>query len=321
MKGKKLLALLLTLTMLAAMLTACGASSMESADAVANGYDNEMAEPEAEAPMEGEVLYSGTTSESGTGSTVSADQKLIKKVNIDAETEDLDTMLSELNGQISEMGGYIESQELYNGSAYSSYRSRSATMTIRIPADKLNGFVSQIRGISNVVTYNESTDDVTLTYVATESRMAALETEQERLLELMAKAETMSDLLEIEERLTEVRYELESVTSQLRVLSNKVSYATVYLYVDQVEVYTEVEEPTVWQRITGGFTGNLKDIGEGLVDFLVWAVTYSPQLLFWAVVIAVAVTAGKRAAKKRKEERESKIPPYYPPQKNNEEKK
>ena len=157
-----------------------------------------------------------------------------------------------------------------------------------------------------MVTYNESTENVTLTFVATESRMKALEVEQERLLELLGKAENMADLLEIEARLTDVRYELENVTSQLRVLSNKVDYATIHLYISQVRVYTETEPQTVWQRIGSGFTENLHDIGENMTDFFVWFVTYSPQLILWAVIIAVAVTVAKKKIAKKKAAKEKK---------------
>ena len=191
-------------------------------------------------------------------------------------------------------------------------RSTASTGTVRIPAENLNGFVENVKGVSNVVTYNESTENVTLQYVSTESRMKALEVEQQRLLELLAKAENMSDLLEIEARLTDVRYELESVTSQLRVLANQVDYATIHLYISQVRVYTETEPQTVWQRIGSGFKENLQDMGENLTDFFVWVVTYSPQLILWAAIIAVAVKvlkkklAKKKIAKAPRQEKEEK---------------
>ena len=280
MKMKKLLAFVLVLVMTASVFAGCGASSV----------NKDMAMPEAAAPMEAPLKNGMMMS----GSAVTADtvrqesgQKLIRRVNIDAETEDLEALLAELTAQIGALDGYIENQELYNGSTQASYRHRSANLTVRIPADKLDSFVQQVKGVSNVVSYNESQEDVTLTYVSTESRIKALETEQERLLELLAQAQNMSDLLEIEARLTDVRYELESVTSQLLVLANKVDYATVRLYISQVTEYTEVEEQTVWQRIATGFKSNLKDMGEGLVDFFVWVITYSPQL-----VLAVALIGG-----------------------------
>jgi len=91
-----------------------------------------------------------------------------------------------------------------------------------------------------------------------------------------------------------VRYELERYASQLRTLDNKIDYATVSLYINQVKVYTEVEPQTAWQRIGSGFKENLRNIGEDLTDFFVWAVTYSPQLIFWAAVITVLVLLVKR---------------------------
>ena len=319
MKLRKLTALLLTFAMAALLMTGCGAST---------NTKSEMAMPEAAAPMESpameEMKYAAndaiySTSVSGnTSANVQTGQKLIRKVNIDAETEDLETLLGSLTSQISALGGYIEQQELYNGSSYSSYRHRSANLTVRIPAEKLDSFIGQVKDVSNVVSYNESQDDVTLTYVSTESRIKALETEQERLLELLSKAENMSDLLEIEARLTDVRYELENVTSQLRVLANKVDYATVHLYISQVKVYTEVEEQTVWQRIGSGFKQNLRDIGEDMEDFFVWLVTYSPQLVLWAAILAAVVVLLRRSSRKRKAQREKRMtPPQNPDQEQN----
>ena len=302
---KKFVSLTLAVLMVLSLLSGCGASSMPK-DAAAPAAREEMA---VEAPM---MMANGTiTSDSASevGQSVpGTEQKLIKTIRMEAETEDLDALLPQINEKINGLGGYVENQELYNGSSYSSYRHRNASLTIRIPAENLNGFVEDVKGVSNVVSYNESTENVTLQYVSTESRVKALEVEQERLLELLGKAENMADLLEIEARLTDVRYELENVTSQLRVLANQVDYATVHLYISQVKVYTETEEQTVWQRIGSGFRENLQDMGENLTDFFVWIVTYSPQLLFWAVVIAIAVVvlkkkiAKRKAAKAKKEE-------------------
>ena len=305
---KKIVSLTLVMLLVLSLVTGCGASStMKNAVVSPAAPREEMAMDSAAGAVMMATNTSGTKGEAGQ-SVPNTEQKLIKTIRMDAETEDLDVLLPQVTAKIDALGGYVENQELYNGSSYNSYRSRSASLTIRIPAEQLNGFVENVKGVSNVVSYNESTENVTLRYVSTESRMKALEVEQERLLELLSKAENMSDLLEIEARLTDVRYELESVTSQLRVLANQVDYATVYLYISQVKVYTETEEQTVWQRIGSGFKDNLRDMGEDLTDFFVWLVTYSPQLILWAIVIAVAVTvlkkklAERKAAKAQKEE-------------------
>ena len=301
---KKFLKVTLAMMLVLAMLAGCGASSMAMDSAPA--MKNEIAVEAPAAPVP-EYAMDSVTSVTGSGQSVpNVEQKLIKTVRMDVETEDLEALLPQISAKIVQLNGYVESQELYNGSSYSSYRSRSASLTIRVPAESLNGFVEDVQGVSNVVTYNESTENVTLQYVSTESRIKALEVEQERLLELMAKAENMSDLLEIQSRLTDVQYQLENVTSQLRVLANQVDYATIHMYISQVKVYTETEEQTVWQRIGSGFKENLKDMGENLTDFFVWTVTYSPQLIIWAIVIAIAVTVLKRKSAKRKAAKEKK---------------
>ena len=290
----KLMALLLALTMLAG----CGASSVSS-PAMKNEMAMDMAVAETwapEAPAAGAITGATDT----VTQEIDTNQKLIKRVSIDAETEDLEALLPQLMAEIANLKGYIESQEVYNGSSYASYRYRNAQLIIRVPAENLEGLVAQVKGVSNVVSYNESVEDVTLAYVDMETRIKVLETERDRLLELMEQAETMSDLLEIEARLTQVRSNLESINSQLKVLQNQVSYATVELYINQVKAYTEVEEQTVWQRIASGFKKNLQNIGEDLVDFFVWAVTYSPQLILWAGIITVVVIVLRRSFKKRK---------------------
>ena len=293
MKIQKLLSAALAVLLLLSLLSGCAAQ-----DAATENFDM--------APAEGAYDYNGIYSESkiemaepeapgsGTADTLS-ERKLIKTFDLDTETEDLDALLDQLSGKIVELGGYVEQQELYNGSAYSSRRSRSVSMIVRIPADKVNNFITHVDERTNIVTQRSNVDDVTLTYVATESRVKALQTEEARLLELMEMAETMTDLLEIEARLTDVRYELESVTSQLNVLKNQVSYSTVNLYISEVIEYTPVEEETFWQRVTGGFRESLEDLGNAIVDITVFLLTKLPYIVVLGVITLVVIVIIRRA--------------------------
>ncbi len=294
MKLRKLTLLALVLVLLLS-LAACGASPMKNESMAMDQMSA------AEAPMEAEEMgggyaYTETTasngslaSESSSTATAPTQRKWIITMDISAETEDLDALLETLRREIADLGGYVEDQNIYNGSAYASRRYRSASLTVRIPAADVDKFADNMAGMANVVRSNKSLEDITLTYVSTESRVKALETEQERLLELLAQAENMSDLLEIEARLTDVRYELESYTSRLRVYDNQVDYATVYLDLEEVQEYTPVAERTVWQRITEDFAANLESLGDDLVDIFVWFVVSLPYLVVWAAVITAAV--------------------------------
>lgn len=296
---KKMTAILVTLCMLAALLAGCGGASKST-----QAFDAAAAAP-AEAANGAYYDMESAKSEDGgltgdTDSTVLPEgRKWIITVNMSAETEDLDSLMETLNGKISGLGGYVEDQDSYNGSMYSSRRYRSASLTVRIPAERVDEFTEEMSGIANVVSTNLSREDITLSYVATESRVKALQTEEARLLELMEQAETMADLLEIESRLTDVRYELENRASQLRLYDNQVDYATIYLSIDEVQEYTPVEEPTVWERISGGFVSSIKGVGNGLLDLLVWVLAKSPYLvILGGVTVGVVVLIKKRRARK-----------------------
>lgn len=296
---KKMTAILVTLCMLAALLAGCGGASKST-----QAFDAAAAAP-AEAANGAYYDMESAKSEDGgltgdTDSTVLPEgRKWIITVNMSAETEDLDALMEALNGKISGLGGYVEDQDSYNGSMYSSRRYRSASLTVRIPAQRVDEFTEEMSGIANVVSTNLSREDITLSYVATESRVKALQTEEARLLELMEQAETMADLLEIESRLTDVRYELENRASQLRLYDNQVDYATIYLSIDEVQEYTRVEEPTVWERISGGFVSSIKGVGNGLLDLLVWVLAKSPYLvILGGVTVGVVVLVKKRKARK-----------------------
>lgn len=312
MKNRKLLTLLLVLVMLLSLVGCAAASKAEMQDSF---YLNGSAmAPEsadisyglseggyAEETPSKEMLDRETTGkEETTSASLPENRKLIQTFRITAETEDLDALLGQLNTRIGELSGYVEGQNIYNGSAYSGRRYRNAELTVRIPANNAESFINQVSEISNIVSSNKTVEDITLKYVSTESRMKALQTEESRLLELLAKAETMDDLLTIEKRLTEVRYELESVTSSLRVYDNRVDYATVHLSISEVKEYTVVTEPeTVWERIGEGFKETMEDLGEGFEDFFVYIVVNLPYFILWGAVIAVVVILLIRRKKKK----------------------
>ena len=295
MKKRNLLAFTLALVL---VLTLFGCSAGSTSDS--NGLSYESAEVEMDMEMETQAAL--TDNGSVTTGSLSENRKWVITIDMSAETEDLDTLLAGLDEQITALKGYVESRNIYNGSAYSNYRRyRSASLTVRIPADQVDQFTAHMADAANVIYSNQTLDDITLSYVSTESRLNALTAEETRLLELMAQAEDMSDLLEIESRLTEVRYELENVTSRLRVYDNQVDYATIYLDISEVQEYTVVEEQTVWQRIGTGFVSSLKGVGNFLLEVVVFLVTKLPYILLIAIALVVVVLVIRKKRKKRKE--------------------
>ena len=125
-------------------------------------------------------------------------------------------------------------------------------------------------------------------------------------MELLEQAETIDDIITIESRLSDVRYQIESMESQLRTFDNQVSYSTVYLYIDEVKTYTQTEEQTRLQRMAGGFVNSLKGIGNGFLDFCVSFVIALPYLVVWAVIIVVFILLIRLIVKKSKKSSEKR---------------
>ena len=103
-------------------------------------------------------------------------------------------------------------------------------LTVRIPADRFDDFINALRSSSgSVVNVSVYSDNITKQYNDTVIEIEALNTQHQRLLQLLEKAETVEDIMTIESELTNVRYELESQESRLRVMDNQIDYSTIYL--------------------------------------------------------------------------------------------
>ena len=115
---------------------------------------------------------------------------------------------------------------------------------------------------------------------------------------MLEKAETVADMISIEERLSDVRYKIESLTSQLRNWQREVDYSTVNIKLREVEKLTEAPPDlprTYWQQMGDGLSNTLKGIGRFFAWLFKAVVTRLPVLIILAVVaVAVIVIYRKR---------------------------
>ena len=315
---KKKIGIILSVLLVVLSLTACGRG--ESAASTELYSANKMAPMVTESATMDSGFYSDSEySEeySGDYSNESGDlksdnsklndsaRKLIKTVGLTVETEQFDDLVGVVEERIKGLHGYIESQNVFNNSLRSSeyYSSRSCDMTVRIPAANLDNFVDFVGANSNVLNKYVNVEDVTLNYVDTESKKKTYEIEQERLLALLEKCDSVEDMITIESRLSEVRYKLESQESTLRTYDNLVDYATVNISIEEVTKYTEPEPETYGQRISRAFKDGLERTTENLKDFLVGFVDALPGLVVFVLVcliIFVIVRAIYKASNKKR---------------------
>ncbi len=170
---------------------------------------------------------------------------------------------------------------------------RHASITARIPADQLDSFLQVVEDQANVTERSETTTDVTLQYSDLESRKKTLTTEQERIWALLEKADTLEAVIALEERLSEIRYQLESMESQLKLYDNQVDYSTVSIHISEVAVYTPTDSQSVGARIQDGFKRNLTSVKTTVVDLFVLVASTLP-IWFPAILVFAAAAAGIR---------------------------
>lgn len=284
-----------------------------------NGHVNESYDMVTEETADSAAPQSG----SGSGADVTTNRKLIRTVSMEVETENFETMIINVEDKVNALGGYIESAYTYNGSAYSSSGRRYAEMTVRVPDEDLENFVEQVAGFSNVVSKTTTTEDITLEYVDTEGLKEMYIAEETSLLALLEKAETIEDISYLTARLSEVRYNIENLESRLLKYDDLVEYATIHLYIEEVEVYTpvETEEKTFWEEISEGFMASMQDIWNSIVRFVKNLIIDLPYIIRFFVIVGLIILAirliiviikkvikNKKAKKAAKQDTVSKAP-------------
>lgn len=231
-------------------------------------------------------------------------RKIIETLNLTVQTKEFDKLLDDLNAQISTLGGYIESSNI-SGRESESTRNRSATFNIRIPCESTNDFTSFISDNSVVINESVSTKDVTLSYVDMESRVSALESEKAALEKLLDSASTMSDIVAVRDKLTDVIYEIESYKSKLRTYDNLIEYSTVNVHIYEVERTAIVEEQTVFQKIGNNLKNNFENVWVGLVNIFIFIISAIPYLIPIAVIVIASVAVIRFKIKKTKAKKET----------------
>lgn len=225
-------------------------------------------------------------------------EKIVKTYDLSVETEKFDRYVNAVQKRIKDFQGYTEQSDI-NDYGYSSYSNRNAVIVARIPSANVNEFLSGL-DIDGVITHrSENATNVTMQYVDLESRINAYKTEQATLLDLLKKAENLTDTMQIHERLNEVNYQIENYTSQLRVLENRVSYSTVTIDVDEVQ-RALAESDSLGNRIKVRFLENWDRFVEGGKSLIVSFIGGLPILIPVCGLFAVIILLSMKMCKKRR---------------------
>lgn len=217
--------------------------------------------------------------------------KIIRNFSLTLETSAFDADLAAILEQAEAMGGYVQYSYLY-GRKPEVYgdAGRSASLTLRIPAERVDAFVSAASGCGILVSKNENTEDVTESYFDIETRLRVYEAQLERLESILVNTDNLSDILQLESEIARVTIQIESLTTTLRRYDTLIEYATVSIQLNEATLKAgPAATATMGERISAGFQDSLRAVGNFLENALVWFVANLPALLLIAVIAAIVL--------------------------------
>ena len=312
---KKNFTSLLALALSALMLCGCGSAKSEAqydmAAAEENGYwyaETEMAAP-AEAPaapvpmpeaMAGGIANTASTAAKAEQKGQLQTEKIIYSAYAEVETTDYEKTVQAVSEMVERFGGFIESSSVSGANYYRTSRGlkslRSASFSLRIPCEHFEELTNSLSELGNVPYCNTNSENVTAAYYDVEARKTAYEAQEKRLLEMLEIAESVEDLLAIQQQLSDVQYEIDALQSRLTNYDRQVSYSSVNLTVSEVEEYTEtpVITLTYGEKLAQRFKSSCKNVGDFFVDGSLWFMGNLPEIVLWTVAAFIGWKLGKK---------------------------
>ena len=236
-------------------------------------------------------------------------EKIIYSADANVETTEFDETIKALTKLIEDCGGWIESSSMEGANYYNTARgnvsNRSAYYTLRIPSDQFQTMMGSLSTLGNVPYTYTYTENVTAQYYDVQARLKAYQAQEERLIEMLEIAETVEDIVTIEDKLTDVRYMIDSMQSSLNNWDRRVNYSTLHLNISEVQVYTpqSVTKLSYGEELWRAFTGALRNAGQFFKDLLVFLVSAIPALVILAVLFFLLRPLIRKLCPKWKERR------------------
>lgn len=195
--------------------------------------------------------------------------KQVKTGSVTLEAGDLARVDAELRAKLGQLGGFVEHAQVSEG---------SRSLTLRIPAENFDAFLSGLPAWGRVSNQQVDVEDVTLRYFDLETRLKNQRLLLDQYRAFLAQARRMEDILGAMERISSLTSDIESTEGQFRYLSRRIDLSTL-----QVElVQPLLAEGRTWPDLAAAWADLLHGVAEfgvGVLVFLAWSVVVGPALV------------------------------------------
>lgn len=278
---------LLSLIVVAILLTACG-SSYAYEEAAAPMLDMASGDYGGGYAVESEAMYaddfsSGSRLADGSANAT-IERMVIKNAHLSIVVTKPSTAMDEIMSMAEEMGGHVVSSNLWETTSYNNKKVLQASVTVRVPSDRLDEALAIIKaGAGQVTSESVSGEDVTSQYTDLSSRLRNLESAEEQLAKIMDNASTTEEVLQVYNQLVSVR-------EQIEVIKGQMNYYEQAAALSSIDVSITADEANRSLQI-GGWepAGVAKDAIEALFDTLQWLGNFAIWLALYMLPVGLIV--------------------------------
>jgi hypothetical protein len=232
------------------------------------------------------------------------DRKIIKNADISLEVQDFKNQFDAVQRMAEEAGGYVESSRSYirkHAAAEGEREFMEGEAVIRVPSTEFGGCLDRIAALGKVTNRSTYGSDITLQYMDIETRLKSKQVQQERLIEILSKAERVEDILNIENELNRVRTEIESLGTQLRGWDNLVQYSTIRVFMTEVDPkdtkVSGLKVDNIWDRMRRGFIRTTNAIMD-MIEIIIVGIGYALPV---AILAGIAYLVWRKIRVSKKE--------------------
>lgn len=235
---------------------------------------------------------------------VPTERKIIRNAELELEAESSEQSQQKITAIAESKGGFVVESQQSSSDVRAATRD-IVTMTVRVPSVKFNESLDEIRKTANrVIVETIKSDDVTEEFIDIEARLKAKRSLEEQFLEIMKRANSVEDALNVQRQLAEVRGEIEKIEGRKRFLENQASLSTIKI---------RLQTPNAFSANSSGFFYRLKEsFGSGFdfaMSFVLGFITFLIAILPFVLFVLLPIFFFMRYFWKRSRSRKSSSRP------------
>ena len=233
---------------------------------------------------EGYVEEDRSAAGAASGEEAGIERKIVKTGYVTVEVEDLVEAMDEVAAVAEELGGYVVSSHKRDGE-----RGLSGQVSIRVPADRFDEAFDRLRHLATDVPYERiEARDITEEYVDLEARLRNLEATEEQYLALLEEANTVTEMLEVQEALWNVRWQIEQIQGRVKYLERTSEMSLIEVELEETKRLAESWSASdAFRSAVRGLTA----FGRALATLAIWLLVFC---WIWIPVLLIIIRRRRR---------------------------